>query len=86
MWKVWIAVVLNFFLPGAGYLLLGHRMGLAVMWLLGVLVLTYVEFGIRTAAPTFYWPMFGAVFVMNTAFAVDAYLVGKAKGPAVSPA
>ena len=79
MWKVWLAVVLNFVFPGAGYLVLGHRMILSVMWLIGVIGLTYVEFGIQVAAPAYYWPMFAAVFLMNTAFAIDAYLVGRAK-------
>lgn len=76
MWRVWLAVLLNFFFPGAGYLLLGHRMVLAVMWLIGVIGLTAVEFGIQGAAPAFYWPMFASVLLMNTAFAADAYLVG----------
>lgn len=79
MLKVWIATLLNFFFPGAGYLVLGHRLPLAVMWLVGVIGLTYVELGIQTAAPNYYWTMFGCVFVMNTAFAIDAFLVGKSK-------
>jgi hypothetical protein len=79
MWKVWLAVALNFFFPGAGYLLLGHRVVLAIMWLAGVIGLTYVEFGIQVAAPPYYLPMFVSVLVMNAAFAVDAYLVGRAR-------
>ncbi|MFK7930471.1 MAG: hypothetical protein AB8H79_19955 [Myxococcota bacterium] len=78
MWKVWLAVLLNFFLPGAGYLVLGHRIVLSILWLVGVIGLTYVEFGIQVAAPAYYLPMFISVLVMNAAFAADAYLVGTA--------
>lgn len=78
MTKTWIATLLNFFLPGAGYLLLAHKVPLAIAWLFGVIGLTYVELGVQTAAPTYYWPMFASVLVMNTAFAVDAFRVGKA--------
>ena len=77
MAKTWIATLLNFFFPGAGYLVLGHNIPLALAWLVGVIGLTYVEFGIQTAAPSYYWPMFASVFLMNIAFAVDAYRVGK---------
>ena len=73
------ATLLNFFFPGAGYLLLGHKVVLAVAWLIGVIGLTYVELGIQTAAPDYYLPMFASVFLMNTAFAVDAFKVGKAQ-------
>jgi hypothetical protein len=79
MAKTWIATLLNFFFPGAGYLVLGHNIPLALAWLVGVIGLTYVEFGIQTAAPSYYWPMFASVFLMNIAFAVDAYRVGKSK-------
>lgn len=78
MTRVWIATVLNFFFPGAGYLVLGHKVPLALAWLVGVLGLTYVELSIQTAAPAYYWPMFASVFVMNTAFAADAFMVGRA--------
>ena len=86
MTRTYIATLLNFFFPGAGYLLLGHKVPLALAWLVGVIGLTYVEFGIQTAAPAYYWPMFAAVFLMNTAFAADAYQVGKAKAEAGEPA
>ncbi|MCB9780503.1 MAG: hypothetical protein H6742_18195 [Alphaproteobacteria bacterium] len=79
MAKTVIATLLNFFFPGAGYLLLGHKVPLAIAWLVGVIGLTYVELGIQTAAPAYYWPMFGSVFLMNIAFAVDAFQVGKLK-------
>jgi hypothetical protein len=79
MTRTWIATVLNFFLPGAGYLVLGHRVPLALGWLAGVIGLTYVETSIQTAAPAYYWPMFVSVLVMNTAFAADAFLVGRAR-------
>lgn len=79
MAKTLIATVLNFFFPGAGYLLLGHKVPLAIAWLVGVIGLTYVELGIQTAAPAYYWPMFASVFVMNIAFAADAWKVGKSR-------
>ena len=86
MAKTWIATLLNFFFPGAGYLVLGHNIPLALAWLVGVIGLTYVEFGIQTAAPSYYWPMFASVFLMNTAFAIDAYKVGKQKAATLATA
>ena len=71
------AAIANFFLPGLGYLILGVKQMLALLWLAGVIALTYVEFGIRESEPTLYGIMFAAVLVMNTAFAIDAYRVGK---------
>lgn len=82
MSKTWIATALNFFFPGAGYLLLKHKVPLAIAWLVGVFGLTYVEFGIQTAAPSYYLPMFVSVLVMNAAFAYDAFQVGKAQARA----
>ena len=79
MSKVWIATVLNFFFAGAGYLVLGEKMLLGVMWTLGALGLTYVELSIQEAAPSYYWPMFASVFLINTAFAIDAHRLGKEK-------
>ena len=82
-----VAVVLNFFLPGAGYLLLGHKVPMAIMWLLGVIGLSYVEQihtfangNLQTQDPTAYWVMFGSVLVMNTAFAIDAWKVAQEQG------
>ncbi len=69
----WIAAIGNFFFPGLGYLIAGVKRGLAVLWLAGVLGLTYVEFGIREPEPTLYTIMFISVLVMNVAFAIDAY-------------
>lgn len=89
MLKTWIAVVLNFFFSGLGYVVLGHNRLLGVGWTLGALGLTYVELGIQTAAPSFYLPMFASVFLINTCFAIDAYRVGKRlakEAPAQSPA
>ena len=33
MVKTWIATLLNFFFPGAGYLVLGHKVPMALAWL-----------------------------------------------------
>ena len=85
MARTWIATVLNFFFPGAGYLVLGRKVALGVAWLVGVIGLTYVELGIQTAAPDYYWPMFASVFLMNTAFAVDVYRTVAARDQRVAP-
>jgi hypothetical protein len=86
----WLAAALNFFFPGAGYLVLKHKVPMAIAWLLGVIGLTFVETSLKPIDPTLYWTMFASVFVMNTAFAVDAYQVGKARaaqpGGAAQPA
>jgi hypothetical protein len=76
MARVWVATVLNFFLPGAGYLVLGRALG--VLYLLGAIGLTYVETSLQALDPTLWAVMFGAVFVMNTGFAIDAFRLGKA--------
>ena len=78
MTNVWIPTVANFFLPGLGYLIAGIKRPLAVLWLVGVIGLTYVEFGIREPEPTLYTIMFASVLLMNVAFAVDAYQLTKA--------
>ncbi len=67
------AALANFFFPGAGYLIAGIKRDIAFLWLAGAITLTIVEFGIRESEPTLYWVMFAAVFVMNTAFAIDVY-------------
>lgn len=69
----YVLAAANFFFPGAGYLLAGIKRGLAVLWLVGVIGLTYVEFGIRESEPTLYAIMFASVLIMNTAFAVDVF-------------
>ena len=71
--RKWIAALLNFFLPGLGYLAFTKRKFLGAVWLLGVVGLTYVELSLKQPMPTLYWIMFASVFVMNTAFAADAW-------------
>ncbi|MCP4873350.1 MAG: hypothetical protein GY898_32060 [Proteobacteria bacterium] len=71
------AALSNWFLPGLGYLILGTKIPLAIAWMVSLVGLTYVEFGIKEAAPEFYLPMFASVLVMNTAFAVDAWKTAK---------
>lgn len=75
--KAWVAAAANFFLPGLGYLIAGVKRGLAVLWLLGVIGLTYVEFGIQEPEPTLYRIMFASVLVMNVAFAVDVFQIAR---------
>jgi hypothetical protein len=71
------AALTNWFLPGLGYLILGKKIPLAIAWMVALVGLTYVEFGIKVAAPEYYLPMFGSVLLMNTAFAVDAWMTAK---------
>lgn len=80
-----IAAALNWFLPGAGYLLIGQKIALSLAWLVGVIGLTYVEFGIKEAAPEYYLPMFASVLVMNTAFAIDAFKLAKETASEAAP-
>ena len=68
-----VAAVANFFLPGLGYILAGIKRGLGILWLIGVVGLTYVEFGIKESEPTLYNIMFASVLIMNIAFAIDVY-------------
>ena len=75
--KVYLAAVANFFLPGLGYLIAGVKGGIAVLWLGGVVGLTYVEFGIREPEPTLYLIMFASVLIMNVAFAIDVYRIAR---------
>ena len=79
MGRVYGATLANFFFPGLGYIILGDRALLGVLWLAGVLGLTYVETSLKPLDPTLYTAMFASVFVMNVAFAIDAFRVGKAK-------
>lgn len=78
MTRIWIATVLQFFFPGAGWLVIGQKRLLGVGWLVGVLGLTYVETSIQTAAPDYYLPMFVSVLLMNTMFAIDVFQTGRA--------
>ena len=75
--KKWIATLLNFFFPGLGYLVLKHKVVQSIGWFIGVIGLTYVEFGIQKPMPKLYWIMFASVFLMNTMFAIDAWNVAK---------
>ena len=69
----WIAAVGNFFFMGLGTLYNGRRTLLGIGLTIGAIVLTYVEFQIRPLDANLYWLMFAAVFLMNTALAIDGY-------------
>ena len=69
----WIAAVLNFFFMGPGTLYIGRRKALGAALTIGAIVLTYVELQLRTAAPSLFPLMFGAVFLLNTFLAIDGY-------------
>ncbi len=70
---------LNFFFPGSGYLLVSKdktKKAYSILWLIGVIGLTYVELSIQPLNESLYWTMFASVFVMNIAFAIDAWREG----------
>lgn len=73
MKKPWLAAILNFFFMGPGTFYVGRRKALGLALTIGAIVLTYVEFGIQTAAPSYYPLMFGAIFLINTFLAIDGY-------------
>ena len=73
--RLYLATAANFFFPGSGYLIAGLKQWLGLLWLAGVIGLTYVEFGIRDSEPTLYNIMFVSVLVMNIAFAIDVYRI-----------
>jgi len=71
----WIAVLANFFFPGLGYLIaVPHKRVQGAIWLVAALGFTYVEqVALGPTSPAFL-PMFVSVFVLNTAFAYDAFV------------
>jgi len=73
----WIAAILNFFFAGPGYIYNGRRSMLGIALTIGALILTYVELQLQTEAPSLFPLMFGAVFLINTFLAVDAYQEAK---------
>jgi hypothetical protein len=73
MKRPWLAALLNFFFMGPGTLYVGERKAFGAALTASALVLTWVELGVKEAAPAFYWPMFAAVFLMNTFFALDGW-------------
>lgn len=82
----WIGTIANFFFPGLGYLIAGpaHKRMVGLPMFVAMCVLTYVELSLQSVAPALYWPMFGAVFLFNTAFAIDTWR--ELGVPAQSPA
>ena len=71
-----IGTILNFFLPGAGYLVASpdpKKKLLGIPFLIGVIGLTYVELSIKPLDEQLYWIMFASVFIMNIAFAIDVF-------------
>lgn len=74
----WIAAVLNFFFMGPGTFYNGRRRALGIGLTIGALVLTWLEFQVRDAAPNLYPIMFATVFFMNIFFAYDGFTEAKA--------
>jgi len=78
----WVCIVLNFFFPGLGYLVgVPEKRVAGVLWLLGAIGLTAVEqgMGLQQALPDAFKVLFAAVFVMNTGFAIDTFMIFKKK-------
>ena len=78
----WVAVVLNFFFPGLGYIIAVPEQRIAgIFWFLGVLGLTAVEqfMGLEKALPDAFKVMFASVFIMNLGHVVNTlnYFKGK---------
>ena len=86
MKRPWLAAVLNFFFLGLGMLYNGRRRGIGAALTLGAIVLTYVELQLQGVAPDLWTLMFGAVFVINTAMAVDGYQEARAISGEAQPA
>jgi hypothetical protein len=79
MIRVYLATLLNFFLPGLGNLVLGRRLLVGVLWIVGMVGLTYVELTLQSQGSALYWPMFTSVFLVNTGFAIDTFRVRRAQ-------
>ncbi len=78
----WVAVVLNFFLPGLGYIIAVPEQRIAgIFWLLGALGLTAVEqgMGLQQALPNAFNVMFATVFVMNIGHVINTLMYFKKK-------
>lgn len=78
----WVAGGLNFFVPGAGYAYNGEKpLYVTVPLILGTAGLVYVEQihefddgkRLQDHDSTAFGVLFGAIFIANTAFAIDAY-------------
>ena len=63
----WIAAIGNFFFMGLGTLYIGKRRALGLGLTIGALVLSWLEFQVKAAAPSLYPIMFGTVFFMIAA-------------------
>ena len=83
----WVAAGLNFVLPGTGYIYNGEKpLYVTVPMVAGAIALTYVENfhefedgqHLLDHDKTAFGVLFGAVFVINTALAIDAYQEAKA--------
>ena len=77
MKRPWLAAFLNFFLMGPGTLYNGRRRLFGAALTIGGVTLTYVEFGLQNLDQTLWAIMFGAIFLMNTFFAIDGWREAK---------
>lgn len=80
----WLAVVLNFFLPGLGYIVAVPEQRVAgLFWLTGAVGLTVVEqfMGLEQALPNAFKLMFATVFVMNLGHVFNTLRYFKSPAP-----
>lgn len=74
-----VATLANFFFPGLGWLILREKVPQGILWLVGILGLTYVETSVKVAAPALYVPMFLSVLILNTGFSIDVWKAARAR-------
>ena len=79
MWKPFVAALGNFFFMGLGTLAFGRRKLVGLALTLGAIALTYVELNLQGINTELWGIMFGTVFLMNTALAIDGFREVKAK-------
>lgn len=78
----WVAVVLNFFLPGLGYIIAVPEQRIAgIFWLIGAIGLSVVEqgMGMQEKMPDAFKVMFGTVFIMNIGHVINTLQYFKKK-------
>ena len=75
----WVAAVLNFFIPGAGYLYIGKRKIFSYILLAGTIIAFSLGFvsGYKKEQNPVPWIYFLAGFAYNTAFGYDAFQESK---------
>ncbi|MEM7367715.1 MAG: hypothetical protein AAF587_03870 [Bacteroidota bacterium] len=68
-----LAALGNFFLMGLGYVYNRQKILIGSLLTIGAISLTVVEFQVKELDANVYALMFGTVFLINTALAIDAF-------------